>query len=42
VNNLIVAAEVVLLLFLVTKNMKMTKKIKIIKKQEYNKFPKVK
>lgn len=37
VNKLIVAAEIVLLLFLVTKNMKMTKKIKILKKQKPSK-----
>jgi len=39
VNNLIIVAEIALLLFLVIKNMKITKKIKILKKQKTNKLP---
>jgi len=33
-NKLIIVAEIAVLLFLVTKNMKMTKIIKILKKQK--------
>lgn len=38
-NKLIVVVEIALLLFLVIKNMKMTKKIKYLKKNKTNKLP---